>query len=147
MDERKKGRSYTYILRGEPEALVLRRSDDIAGWNNSKERKLITNITLDSQHQDRPILTGALLLDVKLYFQVPKSNRSKRKAIQGDIYAHDPSIFLCLNFIEHSALGIIFSDSVTIAGLTCNKWWDEDPRTVITITELHEKKDNSPKKG
>lgn len=147
MEKVKKGRSYTYILKGEPESLALKRSDNLIGWNNSKERKLITNITLDAQHNHRPIFTGSVAVDIQFYFQVPKSPRAKRKAEQGDLYPYEPSILLCFHFIENSALGIIFRDPITIVSLSCNKLFDEEPRTVITVTELYEKKGNNPKEG
>lgn len=143
----KKGQSYTYILKGEPEALVLRRSDDVIGWSNHKERKLITDISLESQHDNRPLLSGALAIDVSFYFPVPRSIRAKIKAKQGDWHSTKPSISLLFNFIEHSAEKIIFADTGTIAKASYVKLYDREPRTVITITEMHGKKENDPQEG
>jgi Holliday junction resolvase RusA-like endonuclease len=138
----KKGQSYTYILKGEPEALVLRRSDDVIGWSNHKERKLITDISLESQHDDRPFLSGSLSFDVAFYFPVPTSIRAKIKAKQGEYHKTKPSIALLFNFLEHSAEGIIFADAESISKTSCVKLYDREPRTVITITELHDQKEN-----
>ena len=135
-----KGRSYTYILKGEPEALVLRRADDITGWNTHKERKLIVDISLESQHNDRPLFSGALWVDVTFYFPIPHPIRAKTKAIDGDPHSNKPSLFLLLNFLEHSAEHIVWTDTVNVARMTCTKMYDVEPRTVLTITELNGKK-------
>lgn len=147
MEEVKKGRSYTYILKGEPEALVLRRSDDVIGWNNHKERKLITDITLESQHSDRPLLTGALAVDVIFYFPIPHPVRAKIKAKQGDRQSTNPRISLLLNFLEHSAEGIVYACAESISESSFKKFYDIEPRTVMVVTELHGKKENNPQKG
>lgn len=142
-----KGQSYTYILKGEPEALVLRRADDITGWNSHKERKLIADISLESQHNDRALFSGSLQFDVAFYFPIPHPLRSKTKAVDGDLVSCKPSIFLLLNFLEHSAEHIIFAETGNISRMSCVKLYDKDPRTVLTITELNEKKGSSSKKS
>ncbi len=138
----KKGQSYTYILKGEPEALVLRRSDDVIGWTNHKERKLLTDISLESQHDDRPLLSGPLAIDVAFYFPVPRSIRAKIKAKHGDWHSTKPSISLLFNFIEHSAEKIIFDNGGSLSRASYVKLYDREPRTEITITELDGKKEN-----
>lgn len=147
MEEVKKGRSYTYILKGEPEALVLRRSDDVIGWNSHKERKLVADISLESQHDDRPLFSGHISLYAEFYFPVPHPIRAKIKAKHGDMHSAKPCIFLLLNFLVHSAEGIIFADTKVIVATQGIKLYDKEPRTVLTITELHEKKDSSTKKS
>lgn len=142
-----KGRSYTYILKGEPEALVLRRSDDVIGWNSHKERKLVADISLESQHDNRPLFTSNIAFDVQFYFPIPHPIRAKIKAKHGDMHSTKPCIFLLLNFLVHSAEGIIFADTKVIVSTSGIKLYDREPRTVLTITELHGKKENSLKKG
>ncbi len=147
-----KGRSYTYILKGEPKSLVLRRSDDIAGWNTHKEHKLIADISLESQHNDRPLFTGHIAFDVLFYFPIPHPIRAKIKAKQGDMHSDKPCIFLMLNFLIHSCEGILFTDTRNIVYESGFKRYDKEPRTEIVITELHEKssaskKENTSKKG
>jgi hypothetical protein len=143
----KRGRSYTYILKGEPESLVLRRSEDIAGWNAHKERKLIADISLESQHNDRPMFSESIALDAIFYFPVPHPVRAKIKAKQGDIHSDKPCIYLLLNFLVHSCLGIFFADTFNVVHTSGLKLYDKEPRTVLTITELYDKKENNPKKG
>ena len=147
MEEVKKGRSYTYILKGEPEALVLRRSDDVIGWNSHKERKLVADISLESQHDDSPLFTGFITFDAEFYFPIPHPIRAKIKAKHGDMHSAKPCLFLLLNFLVHSAEGIIFADTKIITRTSGVKLYDKEPRTVVTITELHEKKDSSSKKS
>lgn len=142
-----KGRSYTYILKGEPESLVLRRSEDIAGWNAHKERKLIADISLESQHNDRPLFAGHIALDVLFYFPIPHPVRAKIKAKQGDMHSDKPCIYLLLNFLIHSCQGILFADTYNVVHTSGLKRYDKEPRTELIITELHDKKENSPKKG
>ncbi len=147
MEEVNKGRSYTYILKGEPEALVLRRSDDVIGWNSHKERKLIADISLESQHDARPLFSGHIALDAQFYFPIPHPIRAKIKAKHGDMHSAKPCLFLLLNFLVHSAEGIVFADTKVIVSTSSIKLYDKEPRTVLTITELHEKKDSSSKKS
>jgi len=137
---------YTYTLKGEPEALVFKRYDDAPGWSNHKESRLLTTITLESQHNDRPIIYGPIKLHATFYFHTPSSARSHTRANDGDWYTKRPSIFFLLNFLEHSAMGIIFADTAQIVDMTCSKVFEKEARTVFTITELHEKKDSKKEK-
>jgi Holliday junction resolvase RusA-like endonuclease len=147
MEEVKKGRSYTYILKGEPEALVLRRSDDVIGWNTHKERKLIADISFESQHNDRPLFSNSIALDAIFYFPIPHPIRAKIKAKHGDMHSAKPCIYLLLNFLIHSCEGILFADTYNVVHTSGLKRYDKEPRTELVITELHDKKENSPKKG
>jgi hypothetical protein len=142
-----KGRSYTYVLKGEPEGLGLRKSDDIIGWTTFKERKLITDITFESQHDGRPLFSKAINIDFVFYFGVATNVRCKDKSKPGDSYAKAPALLPLLNFIDHAAVGRVYTDSCIWAHMTCKRFYDEEPRTIITITELYEKKDNTRKKG
>ena len=131
-------RSYSYILEGVPQALVLRRSDDIVGWNNHKETKLLTDLAIEYQHSSKPLLSGPLLLEVMFYFHTPTSPKAKIRGITGCPCASKPSLFLLLNFLEHSAQGRIYNDTANIAKIIANKVYDPTPRTVFTLTELYE---------
>ncbi len=146
MDEVKKGRSYTYVLKGEPEQLCLRKTDAIIGWTNFKERKLIADITFESQHGNRPLFSKSIVIDYVFHFGVATNVRCKDKSKTGDIYFKKPSLLPLLNFIDHAATGRIYTDSCIIAHMTCKRFYDNDPKTIITITELYEKKDNTRKK-
>lgn len=133
-------RSKTYVLKGVPQALVLRRSDDIHGWNQHKETKLLTHLELQCQHDDKPLFTGPLSLDATFYFSVPSVNKSKVRTAIGCAFVIKPSLFLLINFLEHAAHGIIYGDNALITTIRCNKVYDEIPRTEFTITELYEDK-------
>jgi len=138
----KKGRTQTYILKGEPEALFLRRSEDIIGWNNHKEKKIITDISFETQHNDMPLFSGALAFDAIFYFRTPIKVTSRVKARDGDFQSKVPSVLMLFNFLEHSAKGIIFAETGNIAQLSAVKLYDSEPRTVFTITELYGKKES-----
>lgn len=136
-------RSYSYILEGTPQALTLRRSEDIVGWNNHKEYKLITDLAIEYQHGNKPLLTGPLLLEAVFYFHTPTSPKAKVRGKTGNPCFQKPSIFFLLHFLEHSAQGRIFADTGNIASIICRKVYDPVPRTVFTFTEIYEsKKDN-----
>lgn len=138
-------RSYSYILEGVPQGLILRRSEDIVGWNNHKEQKLLTDLALEYQHGNRPLLSGALQLEAIFYFHTPTSPKAKIKGFTGEPCAARPSLFLLLHFLEHSAQGRIFSDTANIATIICKKVYDPTPRTVFTFTELYESKKSAEK--
>lgn len=133
-------KSYSYILEGVPQALTLRRSDDIVGWNHHKETKLLIDLALEYQHGNKPLLSGPLKLEATFYFHTPTSPKAKIRGHTGNPCAARPSMFLLLNFLEHSAQGRIFTDSAHIATITCKKLYDPIPRTVFTFTEIHESK-------
>ncbi len=132
----KKGRSQTYVLNGEPQALFLRRSDDIVGWNNHKEKKLIADITLVSQHDEAPLFTGKLVVDIVFYFQTPNSPRCKIKAKEGDRHFVLPTIFRLINFLEDTAQNVVFANTASITELTSKKLYADVPRTEFTVTEI-----------
>jgi len=135
-------RSYTYVLKGEPEALVSKRAEDIPGWNNHKETRLLTTISLESQHNDRPMIYGPIRLDATFYFHTPSSQRSHVKAQDGDWYIKRPSIIFLLQFLEQSAVGIIWADAALISHSEGRKLYGPEACTVFTVTEMqNEKKD------
>lgn len=138
-------KSYSYILEGTPQALMLRRSEDIVGWNNHKETKLLTDLAIEYQHGNKPLLSGPLQLEVMFYFHTPTSPKAKVRGNTGAPCFQRPSLFPLLYFLEHSAEGRIYTDTAQITTIICKKVYDPTPRTVFTFTEIHESKKSAEK--
>ena len=139
-------RSKTYVLKGMPQSLVVRRSDDSVGWGAHKHIKAITAIDLQLQHETQPLFTGPLLLEAIFYFNVPCKSRSRNKSQEGDIYSSRPSLFRLMQFLESVSLGIIYDNEALIAHMYGKKIYDHNPRTEFTFTEIYDKKEAGKKR-
>jgi hypothetical protein len=128
-------RSRTYILKGLPQALVHRRTDDVIAWSTTKQVRLLTSIELQRQHNDEPLFEGELTLEVMFFFPLPSTARSKCKARLGDGHLMPPSLFTLVHFLEAVTHGIIYDCESSIAYVSCKKTYDQEARTEFTISE------------
>jgi len=129
-------RTKTYVIKGLPQALVHRRTDDVIAWGTTKQVRLLTSIELQRQHDDEPLFEGPLSLDVMFFFPLPLTARSKCKARPGDQHLMPPSLFTLVHFLEAVTHGIIYDCESTIAHVSCKKTYDPEARTEFTLTEI-----------
>ena len=84
-------------------------------------------------------LTGALGAEVKLFFPIPKSvSKKKRLAMEiGTVYhTKKPDVDNCLKSIFDALNGIAYDDDSQIVAVTAAKFYSENPRAWVKITEL-----------
>lgn len=95
--------------------------------------------TIAKQHAPKKILEGALGVKLKVYRQIPKSTTKKRRqamnegierpVVKSDIDNYSKAILDACN-------GIIYKDDSQIVGLWAEKYYSDNPRAELEITEV-----------
>lgn len=126
---------YKYVVHGEPIALV-RVTDTSSSrvWDDYKDRKVRYEISLRSQHEDEPFITGPIHLLVNFYMHIyPKHMHD---SVVSKDHAAPPSLLSLFNFCERVLAGIVYKNDCQIARTTIRKIYDDNPRTEIEIRRL-----------
>lgn len=122
-----------YVLRGAPVALQRPRFGKGYVYDSQKEIKMISEITLRSQHDDRPMFTGPLHLEINFYLPY---GSVKSKSKEGLPHIQRPDISNLIKYIEDIMTGIVYPDDKLVAGITSYKWFSSEPRTEIIVSEI-----------
>jgi Holliday junction resolvase RusA-like endonuclease len=124
-----------YVLKGDPIPLSrVRIGRNRNVYNPQRELKLITRITIESQHSDDPLFKGPLRMIAVFYMPIPESQKKKIK--KGAQHFRKPDLDNLLKFICDLGNGLIWKDDALVAEAQCKKIYDPNPRTEFTIMEL-----------
>jgi|HubBroStandDraft_2_1064218.scaffolds.fasta_scaffold383349_2 Holliday junction resolvase RusA-like endonuclease len=129
---------YEYVIKGEP-INWQRVAPNFAArklYDTQKNVKLMVGIDLSRQHNDQPILDGALRIDWRFFMAIPASTKKKKPHMVGKPHIVRPDISNLIKFYEDTCKGIIFRDDCLISHGSWQKVYDENPRTEFTITRL-----------
>jgi len=83
----------------------------------------------------RPLL-GPLTLRVNFYMPIPESYSKKKTELanNGKIFpAKTPDASNLLKLVEDSLNGVCWSNDSQIVSLSANKYYSDEPRTVVTV--------------
>ena len=127
-------RSLKYVIIGDPIPLYRARFSSISNrmFDSQKEIKLVTGITLLSQHNEQPLLEGPLHLDIHFFFLTP----IRKQHLNKKWHVYRPDLSNLVKFYEDISTSIIFNDDCIIAKITAQKSYDKKPRTEFIITEM-----------
>jgi len=134
-----------YVLEGSPIPLARMRISKYAHlgggryvYDSQKELKLITSITIKSQHGDRPLYSGPLHMDMNFYFPVKKTRHDIN---EGDYHFYKPDLDNLVKMVLDICQFVIFkNDDSRVSEITCKKMYTyEHPRTEFTVYELKDK--------
>lgn len=95
--------------------------------------------TLFVEEYGSPKLEGAILLQLDLYFGIPKSRSkgTRERMRQGlERPCKRPDLDNCLKAVSDALNGIAYRDDSQIVGAVIQKFWADEPRAVVTIEEL-----------
>lgn len=134
-DNKKMFRTRIYVIPGNPIPKARPRFGDGRCYDAQKNSKLITGITLQSQHGDEALFIGAL--KVKMDFFLPIAT-SRKIILDGKPHIFTPDLSNLVKFVEDVANGILYKDDCIIASLIAAKWFSSNPRTEITVMEIHD---------
>lgn len=124
-----------YVIEGDPIPLARCRISrtTFRMYDSQKELKLISQITLQSQHNDRPLYEGPLLIDAHFYFKIPKSRKDIKPL---DYKTSTPDTDNLIKLICDICNNLLFRDDAQVAKMLLTKQYDTYPRTEFTIIEL-----------
>ena len=128
---------YKYVLEGDPIPLarcrISHRWGHLRVFDSQKELKLISQITLKSQHGNRPLFSGPLRVDAYFYFHIP---RSHKKTKPGYFHIIKPDGDNLVKMILDLGNGVLFKDDCIVSQILCSKMYDDHPRTEFYIYKL-----------
>jgi len=87
-----------------------------------------------------PMLEGAIMANISIYYDIPKSTSKKKKALMLDweIYpTKKPDIDNILKIIFDALNGIAYKDDSQIINVSCEKKYDENARVIVNLYEVH----------
>lgn len=123
-----------YIIPGNPVPRPRNRRPSSREWNARKQIKLKYILELSRQHNDQPLLTGPIAIDINFY--LPIKQLPQHKKLVGSPHARTPTLAALIVYVEKAATGVIFKKECTIASIHSKKLYDENPRTELTIRKL-----------
>lgn len=108
-------------------------------YDTQKHLKISTGLLLLNQHNNQPLFSGPISIDITFFMPVPKTRkeiRNKLRARQLVYHSHKPDIDNLCKFLFDACTGVLYEDDCIIAKKTVRKIYDNNPRTEFTIKEL-----------
>lgn len=121
-----------YVIPGKPIPLQRPRYSIAHVYDSQKREKANARIYIANQHNDKPLYTGALQLNVEFYFSTP----AKTKSLNGHYHTSRPDTDNCVKWICDIAQDILYKEDSIIAQIIATKLYDTIPRTEFTIRPL-----------
>ena len=124
-------KSYKYLIKGQPMSFAKAHYSNENGSTNAKEIQLIWHVTLENQHEDRPIITE----NIEVFYEFFFHDLIKCKH-NGQSFKVTPTISDLIKFASEMATGIVWKDSRCVVKSTAEKFYSKDPRTELTVILL-----------
>lgn len=122
-----------YVLPGEP----LYKTGTSRVGEGTMRSKTIDIITIQSQHDDRPLLKGPLKFMIHFYYPLPiRYTHRKFKELQGNPHTLEPSLLNLTKYIQEICRATIFNNEAFISTIEASKLYDYEPRTEFMFIEL-----------
>ena len=134
-------RSYTVTIPGEPVSKgrprMTKRGHTYTPKRTVDYERMVQ--TLFHAEHGSPILKGPIMIQLDLYFGIPKSrSKAVRKRMQQGLErpCKRPDIDNCMKSVSDALNGIAYKDDSQIVAAVTQKFWADEPRAVVTIEEL-----------
>ena len=126
-------RSITYTIPGDPIPLARPRFGQNRVWDSQKAIKFSAGLFVSKTHASQPLFIGPITLDVIFYLPKPKS---VPKLMLGRHHTSRPDLDNLIKFVGDICNGIAYNDDACIAVINAAKLYDNNPRTVFTLSEM-----------
>lgn len=131
------GRSGTYQILGTPTPLARARFSSRHVYDSQKAQKFVHGTLIRSQQQDPDLMfNGPLQLLAMFYFPIPKAQCTKTRGVEHNYRLSTPDLDNLIKYILDMAQGILYPNDSLFCRIEAYKLYDDNPRTVFTITEL-----------
>ena len=131
----KSSRVARYLIKGEPIALARARFGDGRVYDSQKNLKVVTTITLQSQHNEEPFFEGPISLNLSFYLPIISAKKIKLNAKP---HTQTPDLDNLIKYIADVASGVLYKDDRIIACIVARKYYSTNPRTEIIVSEIVE---------
>ena len=137
-------KSVTFTIPGQPKGKMRPKVTVQGGYAHAYTPKETTN---DESYvkvmyqicKDKAFLEGAIRADIVAYFPIPKSTSKKSRALMlaGEIkYTKKVDCDNLAKIVLDSLNGIAYKDDAQIFELSVKKLYADEPRVVVTLTEV-----------
>ena len=125
-----------YVLKGDPVSLSRCRVNFQSHrvFDNQKEIKLLTGISLRHQHGDEEVFDCPLEVDIIFYFVIPVTKSKKIRP--GDYMAQKIDLDNAIKFLFDCGNRVIWRDDCIISSVKGQKRYAETARTEFTVRTL-----------
>ncbi len=133
------GKLKFYVVYGDPIALARSRYARGRFYDAQKHIKLTWGIDISRQHDNEPMFSGPIGMDVIFYMPIAKSTpKTRAESIKDQWHIFKPDSSNLLKFVEDAATEICFKDDCIIVKQTIEKVYDDGkgPRTEFTFYEI-----------
>lgn len=120
-----------YVLPGNPVPLARARHSRYNIYDSQKNTKLVAGITIQSQHDSRPLYDGNIHLDIIFYMNIPKGKR--RDNLEGCYHVFKPDLSNLIKFVEDLCTSILYHDDSLICSISATKKYSTEPRTEFEV--------------
>lgn len=135
-------RSYTITIPGEPVSKgrprMTKRGHTYTPKRTVDYERMVQ--TLFHAEHGSPKLEGPIMIQLDLYFGIPKSrSKAARKRMQQGLErpCKRPDIDNCMKSVSDALNSIAYKDDSQIVAAVIQKFWSNEPRAVVTIEELN----------
>lgn len=91
------------------------------------------------KYKDIEVLESALGIEIKFYFQIPKSTSKKNRELmlKGELLpTKKPDIDNCIKIVTDALNTIAYKDDNQVVVVHAYKYYSDEPRAEVTIKEL-----------
>jgi Holliday junction resolvase RusA-like endonuclease len=120
----------TYIIPSEPAEMARVRVDGNYNSDAQKMIRLVTTITLQSQHKEQPKFSGPVIIIAHFYLH-PTFKRFRHMG-----HLKRPTLASLLKSIEDLSQEIIFTKNAHIVSVTATISHDHNPRTELFVQDM-----------
>jgi len=126
-------RSKAYCVKVTPIAWqrVVRSSNRF--YDTQTKDRVSFGLYLSQQHNDEPLFTNPIHIDVIFYMPIPKLTKERVNSLY---HSTAPYIDNFYKFFVDAIKDILIPDERVICSLSMKKVYDKEPRTEIVITEV-----------
>lgn len=121
-----------YCLMGKPCSMARSRDLAFRGWTLQKSAAAACESQLLEQHQEEPLFSGLLHLEVVFYFK--PSSASKIETYRGKLCKDGPRLDGLIKFVEKVCSNVICHEDAEIVSVSAKKLYDENARTELHIS-------------
>ncbi len=129
--------NHCYVIKGNPIPQQRPRYGIKNVYDSQKQQKLLWQVELNNQHNDSPLLTGPLVVELGFFFMPAQTISAKKRAqFAGKPHEQRPDIDNLIKWVLDNCNGIVYKDDSTIVKTIAFKCYDMEPRTEFIFRRL-----------
>lgn len=131
-----KSQRRSYCISGDPIPLARPRMGQGRVWDSQKQLKAITSITIQSQHDNLPLFTGPIGIDIIFYMPIRGYSARRSVSLIGTYHYTRCDLDNMIKYYLDVSNGILYEDDCIIASIRASKIYSDNPRTEFTLYNL-----------